>query len=561
VVAVALPRDLEWLIAVVGIFKAGACYLPLDPDHPPARLAEIVRISRPALIIGDRNNREALQSALEDLCTPPRVLTIEEALQARSASTLRRAGNGGNLAYIIHTSGSTGAPKGTMVERAGMLNNILNKIPELGLTEQDRIAQTASQCFDISIWQLLAAPLAGARVSIFPDRIAKDPQALLQAVAHRRISVLESVPSLIQGFLGCRTRPDLPRLRWLIPTGEALAPDLCRAWMSAYPGVSVLNAYGPAECADDVAYYRLPGIPEARERSIPIGRPSANNRLYVLNRFLEPLPPGNAGELFVAGVGVGRGYLNDPARTAEVFLPDPFSGRAGARMYRSGDRARLNSNAELEFLGRIDAQVKLRGYRIELGEIEARLTRHARVRQAAVVIREDVPGDQRLIAYLVAADQQDLVQSIVELRGHLRRQLPEYMVPAAFVMLEELPLNSNGKLDLKALPAPDPEAFAAGDYVAPGTATEIAIAGIWTEVLRLERVGLRDNFFDLGGHSLLATQIIARVQTVFAIELPLSTLFEAKSVENMARVVDTALWAAAQSRAFDLAGDYEDIAL
>src|SRR6185312_5357264 len=313
------------------------------------------------------------------------------------------------------TSGSTGKPKGVMVEQQGMLNHLYAKIEALQLSEKDRVAQTASQCFDISVWQFLAALLVGGQVQIFPDEVSHDPGQLLAQVEEQRISILETVPSLLRAMLdvletSSTSRPKLEALRWLIPTGEALPAGLCRSWLNLYPHIPLMNAYGPTECSDDVAHHLIEGAlattriaPTGQdEKSMPIGRAIINTRLYVLDQGMRPVPIGVNGELYVGGMGVGRGYLADATRTAEAFVPDPFVGtrfiasEPGMRLYRTGDMARYRADGTLEFLGRRDYQVKLRGYRIELGEIEAVLSQHEGVRECIVLTREDIPGNSRL---------------------------------------------------------------------------------------------------------------------------------------------------------------------
>jgi amino acid adenylation domain-containing protein len=297
-----------------------------------------------------------------------------------------------SLAFVIFTSGSTGMPKGAMVEYKGMFNNLITKVPTLGLTERDVIAQTAGQCFDISVWQHLTALVCGARVEIFPDEIVKEPNQLLAQLAERGITVLEAVPSMIQALMDSADETmELPKLRWLIACGEAFPPELCRRWMGRFPHVKVLNAYGPAECSDDVSYYEVPVIPGETETIVPIGRPVHNTRLYLLDRWLEPVPIGVPGEICVAGVQVGRGYLNRPDLTAEKFIPDPFDD-AGTRLYRTGDLGRYREDGAIEFLGRIDHQVKIRGVRIEPGEIEAQILTFPNLEQALVIVREDSAG-------------------------------------------------------------------------------------------------------------------------------------------------------------------------
>ncbi|MGH8607808.1 MAG: amino acid adenylation domain-containing protein, partial [Gammaproteobacteria bacterium] len=541
IVAVLDERGIDLLVAILAILKAGGVYLPLDPSHPEARWLQVLRASRAPLVLVGAAWRTRITGVLAQLGEPrSSVAILAELAQAQTIETdPPRRGGPRDLAYIIFTSGSTGVPKGAMVERQGMFNNLMTKVPALGLTATDVIAQTASQCFDISVWQFLTALLCGARVEILPDPITQDPRSLLQTLNGKGVTILESVPSMIQAMLDAPgpVMP-LPTLRWLLPTGEACPPELCRRWRERYPHVALLNAYGPAECADDVAYHRLTGDDETSVW-VPIGRPVDNMRLYILDRTLQPASIHVPGELCAAGVGVGRGYLKGPDLTAAAFIPDPF-GPPGTRLYRTGDLARYRGDGAIEFLGRVDHQVKIRGYRIELGEIETQLALHPAVKATVVAVHEPVAGDRQLAAYVIPRDgvSKDTVLADA-LRSHLRAFLPDYMVPSAFVFLDALPLTPNGKVDRKKLPEPE-WAADTEDYIAPRTPTEEILAGIWSEVLGVEGVAVHDHFFELGGHSLLATQVIARIANAFAVELPLRSVFEAPTVAQLAATVDAA---------------------
>ncbi|SDI17000.1 non-ribosomal peptide synthase domain TIGR01720/amino acid adenylation domain-containing protein [Pseudomonas flavescens] len=532
-VALLAERSLALLGMIHGTLKAAAGYLPLDPAHPRQRLAQVVETSGTGVLVCSAACRELAEGLLDELgCAGgrPRLLVWEELQRSDVEHTSPGlAVSGQHLAYVIYTSGSTGVPKGVAVHQAGMLNNQLSKLPYFGLDEQAVIAQTASQSFDISVWQFLAAGLCGARVEIVPDVIAHDPAALLRHVRDSGISVLESVPSLIQGLLA-EPPAELGRLRWLLPTGEAMPPQLARQWLSRYPGVGLVNAYGPAECADDVALFPVDAASCAGSY-LPIGTPTDNNRLYVLDDDLQPVANRAQGELFIAGTGVGRGYLGDPKRSAASYLPDPF-GAAGQRLYRSGDLARRRDDGVLEYVGRVDHQVKIRGYRIELGEIEARLRQRPDLRDAAVATQHTASGHY-LVGYVVARDEAPDFEAI---KAQLAQHLPEYMVPRHWQALQRLPLNANGKLDRKALPA---LAFGASQaYQAPVGELETTLARIWGEVLGTERVGATDNFFDLGGHSLLATQIASRVQQALQRSVPLRAMFECSTVRELARHIE-----------------------
>lgn len=530
-VALLAERGLDLLGMIIGSFKAGAGYLPLDPGLPGPRLSRIIDLSCTPLLVCTEACREQAIKLLEGCDCQ---LLVWEEIPARGENPGVYSGPD-NLAYVIYTSGSTGLPKGVMVEQRGMLNNQLSKVPYLSLSDADVIAQTASQSFDISVWQFLAAPLFGARVDIVPNAIAHDPQGLLAHVQAQGITVLESVPSLIQGMLA-QERISLDGLRWMLPTGEAMPPELAHQWLLRYPQIGLVNAYGPAECSDDVAFFRV-DLASTRGTYLPIGTPTDNNRLYLLDGALELVPQGAVGELCVAGTGVGRGYVSDPLRTAPVFVPNPFDA-PGERLYRTGDLARRRSDGVLEYVGRIDHQVKIRGYRIELGEIEARLHEQPQVRDAAVGVQEGANG-KHLVGYLVAADATlDPSEHLERIKQRLRADLPEYMVPLHWLWLERLPLNVNGKLDRMALPDLEIGQLHSQDYLAPRNELETTLAGIWAEVLRVERVGVQDNFFELGGHSLLATQIASRVQKTLQRDVPLRAMFECSTVAELAEYID-----------------------
>ncbi|MDZ3993046.1 non-ribosomal peptide synthetase [Pseudomonas sp. Teo4] len=562
-VALLAERSLPLLGMIVGSFKAGAGYLPLDPGLPATRLQRIVELSRTPVLVCSAACAEQARQLLDELggVTRPKLLVWEEVQASNIASHNPGLYSGpDNLAYVIYTSGSTGLPKGVMVEQRGMLNNQLSKVPYLALSEQDVIAQTASQSFDISVWQFLAAPLFGAKVEIVPNAIAHDPQGLLAHVQATGITVLESVPSLIQGMLA-NDHQALDGLRWMLPTGEAMPPELAAQWLQRYPAIGLVNAYGPAECSDDVAFFRV-DVDSTRGSYLPIGTPTDNNRLYLFGEDQALVPLGAVGELCVAGTGVGRGYVSDPVRTALAFIPHPY-GAPGERLYRTGDLARQRPDGVFEYVGRIDHQVKIRGYRIELGEIEARLHEQAEIRDAAVGVQEGVNG-KHLVGYLVAHQGVVADAALLEqVKQRLRSELPEYMVPLHWGWFDSLPHNANGKLDRKALPAIDIGGQHSQAYVAPRNDLEETLAGIWADVLKAERVGVLDNFFELGGHSLLATQIASRVQKQLQLNVPLRAMFECSTVEELAEYVrglqDSALDEDKVDRLSDLMAELEGL--
>ncbi|HYH46988.1 MAG TPA: amino acid adenylation domain-containing protein, partial [Thermoanaerobaculia bacterium] len=549
VVAVLAERGFDWLTAVLALFKAGLVYLPLDPRHPAHRHAQVLRESRARLVLAAADLAPVAAEAIGSLPLDQQPVLLGFSDLAAPVSPSSPSALPGaelhQLAYVIFTSGSTGVPKGAMVVHLGMLNHLFAKIADLGLGATDTVAQTASQCFDISVWQLLAALVVGGRVEIFPDEVAQNPGLLLEQVRARDVTILETVPSLLRamveeaahsasvgiGSAAQNAARQEQALRWMMPTGEALPPDLCDRWLELFPHIPLINAYGPTECSDDVTHCVL-REPLARGAvTVPIGRPVLNLQLYVGSRGLDLQPLGVPGELCVGGIAVGRGYLNDPVRTAAVFVPDPFSVEPGGRLYRTGDLARWLASGEIEFLGRVDHQVKVRGFRIELGEIETALASHPSVRETVVVARQQATGEQRLIAYLAPADETALEP--VELAVFLRERIPEYMVPATFVVLPFLPLTANGKVDRKALPAPDEQAESRA-WVAPRNVLEEYLAGHFSSLLKRDRVSVHDDFFDLGGSSISGAVLINRLQRELGEIVHVVVIFDAPTVERLA---------------------------
>ncbi|MCE8024896.1 non-ribosomal peptide synthase/polyketide synthase [Billgrantia aerodenitrificans] len=534
VVALHAERGLALPSMILGTFKAGGAYLALDHRLPDPRIAAMLASSHASVLVATAEQTSRLEAVLESMPSPPRMLVFEELAAAEDPQgDVAIPVHPDQAAYVIYTSGSTGEPKGVVVSQRGMLNNQLSKIPYLDLSPRDVIAQTAALSFDISVWQSLAGLLCGACIEIVPDEVARDPGALLDYVRDNGITVLQSVPALIQSLLAA-SPAELPALRWMLPTGEASTSDLARQWFARYPSIPLVNAYGPAECADDVSLHLLRADDDERAPVVPIGKPTDNTRLLVLDDHLNPLPSGVCGELYVAGVGVGRGYLNRPGLTAERFVPNPHADAPGERLYRTGDLARHRADGVLEYAGRVDQQVKIRGQRLELGEIESRLAEVEEVRDA-VVVTQDGPGGARLVAYVVAQPHGAI--DTAALRERLGQQLPDYMVPSVMVTLDALPLTPNGKVDRKALPAPE---FGSGEaYVAPQGEVEAALAAIWSEVLGIERVGRHDNFFELGGHSLLALGVLERLRAR-GLEAQVRTLFQWPELAAFAKALSQA---------------------
>ncbi|MCY0989534.1 amino acid adenylation domain-containing protein [Nannocystis sp. ILAH1] len=542
-VGLLMARGVDLLACIVGIFKAGGAYVPIDPALPPARQRHIVRSSGcPVLIVGS-----AAAAGLEEGVEPGERLATaiyplaeflaEHAEDDPGYEGCRSAGAAAtDLAYVIYTSGSTGAPKGAMVEQRGMVNHLHAKIDSLSLGGADVVAQSAAQSFDIAIWQFLAPLLAGARVEIVADEQARDPAALLSLVRDRKISVLEVVPSQLGALLDYATAagvgPDqLASLRWLLATGEALSAELCRRWLELFPRIPLVNAYGPTECSDDVAHHTVRAASDLTGPEVPIGRPLHNTRLYVLDAELAPVPIGVAGELCVAGVCVGRGYLGAPGETARAFLDHPLAGRG--RLYRTGDRVRYTARGELIFLGRRDDQVKIRGYRIELDEVSAALAAHAAVRDAAVVVRRDATREPQLVAFWTARGR----ATAEELAAHMAERLPPYMLPAHIHRVDALPLTPSGKVDRRALarrtledrPASPPE-----DDSHPRTPVEEIVCHVWANILGRETVGLDAPLAELGTDVVAAFDTAVRLRFVLGVDLATDEVLRARTVRELA---------------------------
>ncbi|KJC53338.1 non-ribosomal peptide synthetase [Bradyrhizobium sp. LTSP857] len=545
VVALLADRGPDLLAAMIAVQRVGAAFLNLDPEQPPSRLTTILGSSCARVLLTGRAQSAMVEVLLEPLVERILVAELEDAIalgSTKPARAARRAAS--SLAYLIYTSGSSGAPKGVMIEQRGLSNHLASLISELGLSARDVIAQTAPQSFVISVWQFLAGPMAGARVHVCGNSVVQDPILLAREIEREGITVLEIVPSLLRVILERLDEAPMLRafskLRVLISTGEPLPVDLCRAWFARCPKVPLINAYGASECSDDVSLHRLTKAPAATTINVPVGAALPNTQLYVLDPNLEPQPVGVVGELCIGGAGVGRGYINDPAQSRQRFIADPFARQAGLRLYRTGDLARRRADGTIECLGRADHQVKVRGYRIELKEIENALADHESVRAGIVEPRRDTNGDVRLIAHVIAKAGSQTSASA--LRDFLKSRLPSHAIPSAFLFLDQVPLNAHGKVDRSALLAPAQQEIAGTEAAVPARRfTEKVLSDIWIDLLKVESLGMTDNFFDLGGHSLLAGQAMARVARALGVSLPIKTIFEAPTVEELARRVDEAV--------------------
>ncbi|HEX6367826.1 MAG TPA: amino acid adenylation domain-containing protein [Longimicrobium sp.] len=538
-VGLCVEPGIEMVVGMLGVMKAGGAYVPLDPAYPADRLAFMLEDCGASVLLTQARLEASLPAC------GARVVRLDadgdgDAIARQPAEAPEDAATPESLAYVIYTSGSTGTPKGVMVPHRGVPNLLESLQGHARLGEGDRCSVWTSISFDASVLEIFTPLLCGAALCVPPREVARECGPFLDWLAEARISGAYVPPFFLAEYRDwLHAHPGRSSMRRLAVGVEPISEPLLSEIRRAVPGLRVLNGYGPTEATICCTIYDVPEQPAA-ERRAPIGRPVENMRMYVLDAHRALVPTGAAGELYIGGAGLARGYLGRPELTAERFVDDPF--RAGERVYRTGDRVRWLADGNLEFVGRVDHQVKIRGFRVEPGEIESVLAHHPGVRDAVVVAREDVPGDRRLVAYVAADDSLDEVA----LRDRLRRRLPEHMVPQAVVRLDALPLSPNGKVDRRALPAP---AWGAdeGAYVAPRTAVEEVLAGIWCEVLGLERVGVHDDFFRLGGHSLLATKVSMWTEAVLGVRAPVQTLFENPTVAGLAAVLEPAAGAAGES--------------
>jgi amino acid adenylation domain-containing protein len=514
VVAVVAERNLDWLAAVLAVFKAGGVYLPIEPHFPADRIAAMLTRAGCGLVLTEPGSTATLDQAVKSL-PDTETLFIEAAFEEDHAdSDLGIDVAPDQLAYIYFTSGSTGEPKGAMCEHAGMLNHLFGKIEDLGIGEGQVVAQTAPQCFDISLWQLVSALLVGGRTLLIEQQVILDVQRFVDKIIDGRVTVLQVVPSYLEVVLSyLEQQPcELSALRYVSVTGEALKRELTQRWFASQPGIKLVNAYGLTETSDDTNHEVMDGVPAGR---VPLGRPINNVSIQILDEHLAPVPLGSPGEIVFSGVCVGRGYINDPERTRAAFLTDPD--RPGQRRYRSGDHGRWRPDGKLEFLGRRDSQLKIRGFRIELGEIENTLLRVPGVRDGAVVVAERADQSKHLVAFY--SSQQPL--DIDMLRDRLAESLPDYMVPSAFIWRESLPLTPNSKIDKKALTALAGQLDVVdGNHDAPQTPTEQRLAAAWAKVLSVptDQIGRLDHFFDRGGTSLSAVKLAVNLNRVFSLK-------------------------------------------
>jgi amino acid adenylation domain-containing protein len=548
IIGVLTERSAIFLIAILAIFKVRAAYLPLDYKFSSDRLNKILSQSNTRFILVDKKNK-AVIDILNNY--QERFFVLEDILiNENKTQNLALASNPNDLAYIIFTSGSTGAPKGAMVETKGMVNHMYCKIKDMELSNKDCVAQTATQMFDISVWQFLAILVVGGKVRIYSDDIILEPLKLLNQCISDNVTILEIVPSFLRLILLLFEDQniaslELSYLRWLVVTGEALPKVLCEKWLSLYPDVPLMNAYGPTECSDDITHYKVIDHNCLKTDIVPIGKAVANMSLYVLDDSLNLVPYGMEGELCVSGVGVGRGYINDEVKTKMVFPEDPYSISANQRMYRTGDIVRYSINGNLIFLGRKDYQVKIRGYRIELGEIEFVLEKMDEVSQAIVKVQDnshtEVPD---LVAYLTM--KQGFCENMAEgekidfIRKKISKILPSYMCPSAYQVMHAFPLTFNGKIDRKLLPSVNIGEALIKETDSPQllTATQDIIMKMWIESLKLNKISIDDNFFELGGHSLILILLHNKLNQALNKDYPIQVFFQYQTIRELSNFID-----------------------
>ncbi|MEN2383501.1 MAG: amino acid adenylation domain-containing protein [Gloeotrichia echinulata DVL01] len=534
-VGICVERSLEMIVGLLGILKAGGAYVPLDPEYPQKRLSFILEDAQVSVLLTQQELVNKLPAHTAQLVC---LDTDWEKITQNSNSNPVNTATSINLAYVIYTSGSTGQPKGVLVNHHHVTRLFAATNSWYKFNSQDVWTMFHSYAFDFSVWEIWGALLYGGRLVVVPYLLTRSPESFYKLLSQEQVTILNQTPSAFRQLIQAEQSIGISNLnlRLVIFGGEALELLSLQPWFERHGDMKpqLVNMYGITETTVHVTYRPLSQDDLNRTASV-IGRPIPDLQVYVLDQHLQPVPIGVPGEMYVGGEGVTSGYLHREELTAQRFISNPFPNNRGGRLYRTGDLARYLPNGELEYLGRIDQQVKIRGFRIELGEIEALLAQHPAVWESVVVVREDEPGDKRVVAYVVPQVEQSLTTA--ELRSFLKEKLPDYMIPNAIVILEFLPLTSNGKIDRRALPIPDLHSQREDKYVAPRTPIEEILAQVWTQILKVEQVGIHDNFFTFGGHSLLATQLVSRIRTNFKVELPLRSLFAAPTVAELAQSI------------------------
>ena len=536
-IALHLERSVNMIVGLLGILKAGGCYVPLDPTVPSERLDYILEDARINLVLTDNDRVKGWSER-----SRPHVCIDESAIYDYQCK--EDPGNemsAGNLAYIIFTSGSTGLPKGVGVTHSNVVRLFEQTQDWFHFNEHDTWTVFHSFAFDFSVWELFGALLYGGKMILVPHWVSRAPDTFYERVINEQVTILNQTPSAFQQFIraeeAARITSDVS-LRWVIFGGEALDFQSLKPWWERHGDQipQLINMYGITETTVHVTYRPLTLVDLAPAVTSRIGNPIPDLQLYILDQFQQPVPIGVPGEMYIGGAGVTRGYVNQPKITSARFIPNPYSQQFGARLYRSGDLARYVPSGDIEYLGRIDHQVKIRGFRIELGEIESVLAQYPEIRKAVTIVREDQLDDKRLVAYLVVADETTF--AIPTLRSYLGQWLPNYMIPSTFIILTSLPLTSNGKIDRERLPAPASSRENSDQpFEHARSPIEEKLGNIWKELLNVEQVGIRDSFFDLGGHSLLLTKLANRIQDTFQVRLPLRVIFDLPTIERMSQAI------------------------
>ena len=544
-VGICVERSMEMVVGLLGILKAGGAYVPLDPAYPPQRLAYIIEDAQVSMLL----TQSKWTSQLPE--NQARIVYLDSdwqkiALCNRQNPNLINTGK--NLAYVIYTSGSTGKPKGVTITHHSLSIFTRSVISEYQIANSDRVLQFASINFDAAVEEIYPCLCVGGTLVLRSEEMLADARTFFQTCQDLQLTVLDLPTAYWHQLISQLANTDLyipESLRLVVIGGEKLLLESVRIWQQyvkqfcKHQKLQLINTYGPTETTVSATLYKIGLSNSSKLDEIPIGHPLSHVKTYILDQHLQPVPIGVVGELHIGGESLAKEYLNRGELTREKFIPNPFSNSTSERLYKTGDLARYLPDGNILFIGRIDNQVKMRGFRIELGEIESILNTHPQVNQAVVIDREDIPGNKRLVAYVVTSHEFTTKQ----LREFLRSKLPEYMVPSAFVTLDKLPLTPNGKVDRKALPAPDSSSIQLeNNFVPPSNSTEETLATIWADILGIEKVGIHDNFFELGGHSLLATQVISRTRQAFSMEISLKSLFEKPTILGLSDSIQTLLW-------------------
>ncbi len=533
-VGICVERSLEMIIGILGILKAGGVYVPIDPDYPRQRLSSIIDDAKISIMLTQKKFKDILTGQNTDVVY---IDTFWDKLSIEKNDNIDSNVQPENLAYVIYTSGSTGKPKGVMNTHRGLINRLLWMQETFHLTSQDRVLQKTPFTFDVSVWEFLWPLITGATLAIAKPEGHKDRDYLVDVIKKEKITTIHFVPSMLSIFLDNKNLDQCNSLKMVICSGEVLSAELKNRFYEKI-NAELYNLYGPTEASIDVTYYKCER--ESNNHIVPIGKPIYNTQIYILNKYLHPVPIGVIGEIHIGGVGLARGYLNRSELTAEKFIKNPFSNKPDERLYKTGDLGRYLPDGNIEFIGRMDDQVKIRGFRVELQEIEVILSQHPSVKECVVICRNDNKIGSYMIAYVVLNHNGAMQES--ELRSYLKDKLPDYMVPSFVTFLDALPLTPNGKVNTKALPIPDKKNLQMNTgFVKPRNHTEQTIADIWLKILDIKEVGIYNNFFDLGGHSLLAIQVVSRIRDQFQVEVPLHHFFNEPTINGLVKHIKKAI--------------------